>query len=172
VIVGPAATGSRPYAEIASVNYVSKFKTLEVMYRSGGSASLDLKQVDRTKARVGVSINYLTNVPFTTFRSMLVQEGNADVDHVKWQDISGMDFDDPIMTFAGGESNGWLFYRKSRSIHNTSAPDVGIRLDVPRQDTITIDFNQYGIWLRQSDGSWIKLHDLMALWYLAWSRFQ
>ncbi len=163
VIVGPAPTASRPFAEIASVNYNSRFKTLDVTYVSGGTASLDLKHVTREKARVGVSINYATTVPFATFRSMFVQEGNADVDYVKWSDLSGIYNDIPIMTLPETESGGWFFYRQLRSVHNTSAPDIEIRVDIPRLDTMVIDFDQYGIWLHQSDGSWSKLHDLAAV---------
>jgi len=124
VLVGPApfAPNSRPFAEIASVHYVSKSKTLEVTYRSLGSASFDLNNVNPTRAVVKVNVNYPTNVPFTTFRSMFVKEGNADVDHVS---------DDPVITFPGGESTRWFFHRAVRSIHNTSAPDISIATLLP-----------------------------------------
>lgn len=68
-------------------------------------------------------------VPFVTFRSMFVAEGNADVGRVRWRDTSGVMYDDPIIAFAGGEGSEWLFYRSSRSTHNTSAPDIRIRLE-------------------------------------------
>jgi len=80
-------------------------------------------------ARVDITVNYPTGtLPFATFRSMFVADGNADVDHVRWKDASGALHDDAIMTFSGGEGTEWFFYRRTRSQHNTSAPDIRIRL--------------------------------------------
>ena len=73
VIVGPAAMSARPIAEIVSVRYLSASKTMEVDYAAGGSAILTLQEVDRTLARVGVTVNYGTVPPFATFRSMFVE---------------------------------------------------------------------------------------------------
>ncbi|MEK0338480.1 MAG: hypothetical protein QQN41_13710, partial [Nitrosopumilus sp.] len=96
---------------------------------TGGSAILDLQEVNRTIARVRITVNYTTDIPFTTFRSMFIEDCNTDVDHVRWKDPSGVLHDDPIMTFLGGEGTEWLFYRSTWSQHNTSAPDIRIRLD-------------------------------------------
>lgn len=129
VIIGPAAVEARPIAEIASVKYVSATKTLEVAYRAGGSAVLDLTHVTRTEARVHVTVNYATDAnPFVTFRSMFVAGGNADVDYVQWKDAGGTRHDDAVMAFTGGQGTEWFFHRKLRSTHNTSAPDIRIRL--------------------------------------------
>jgi hypothetical protein len=129
VIIGPAATALRPIAEITSARYVSTSNSIEVLYQTGGSAILDLQEVNRTIARVRITVNYPIDIPFATFRSMFVEDGNADVDHVRWKDSSVVLHDDPIMTFPGGEGTEWFFYRSSRSQHNTSAPDIRIRLD-------------------------------------------
>ena len=102
---------------------------MEVQYTGGGSAILALERVDRTVTRVSVTVNYPTEtVPFATFRSMFVADGNSDADHILWTDLSGTTHDDPIMTFGGGEATDWLFYRQTRSAHNISAPDIRIKL--------------------------------------------
>lgn len=129
VIIGPASIALRPIAEITSARYVSTSKSMEVLYKTGNSAILDLHEVNRTIARVRITVNYPTDIPFATFRSMFVEDGNADVDHVRWKDSSGVLHDDTIMTFPGGEGTEWFFYRSIRSQHNTSAPDTRIKLD-------------------------------------------
>lgn len=127
VIIGPAPIGSRPIAEITSVRYLSTSKTMEVVYKAGGSAIFSLQEVDRTMAYVQVTVNYPTDtLPFATFRSMFVADGNADVDHIKWKDASGGIHDEAIMRCPGDEGTEWFFYRRTRSHHNTSAPDIRI----------------------------------------------
>jgi hypothetical protein len=129
VIIGPAAVADRPIAEIASVRYLSSSKTMEITYREGGSARLALQDVSRQRARVVVTVNYPTDAePFATFRSMFVENGNADVDHVRWTEPEGTQHDAPIAEFRGGEGTTWLFHRTTRSRHNTSAPDIRIQL--------------------------------------------
>ena len=129
VLVGPAGVAQRPIAEIKSVKYLSSSMIVEVSYLFGGSATLSLKEVNRSMARVNVSVNYPTRDPFTTFRSMFVEVGNADVDHVQWSDASGAQRDDPIMQFPGGEGTEWLFYRTTSSKHKDSAPAILIELN-------------------------------------------
>jgi len=125
VIIGSASVASRPLAEIASVRYLKPSNTLEVVYQTGGSALLSLQDVDRTRARVGISVNYPTDTaPFATFRSMFVTDGNADTDHVLWTAASGSAHDDAILTFSGGGGTEWFFYLRTPSQHNTSAPDI------------------------------------------------
>lgn len=129
VIIGPASIAERPIAEIHSVRYVSATKSMEVLYQTGGSATLDLRECSRTITRVPITFHSPKSpLPFATFRSMFVFNGNTDVDHVLWRDTSGALHDDPIMTFSGGEGTEWFFYRSSWSQHNTSAPDIRIRL--------------------------------------------
>ena len=129
VIVGPAQTSSRPIAEIASVHYSSAAQTMEVSYAAGGTSVLTLQEVDRTMARVRVTLTCPGNtLPVATIRSMFVTEGNADVDHVQWKDAFDRVRDDPVMTFPGGDGKEWLFHRETRSAHNVSAPDIRITL--------------------------------------------
>ncbi len=130
VIIGSAAAAQRPIAEIVSVTYVSQSQSLEVKYRDGGSATIILRDVNRDLTRVQVNVNYPTGaLPFATFRSMFVADGNADVDYVKWVDAAGVTRDDPILTFPGGEGKEWFFDRQTRSRHNTSAPGIRIRIE-------------------------------------------
>jgi hypothetical protein len=130
VIVGPTKdTETRPIAEITSVRYLSKSKILEAHYLSGGSAIFDLSDVDRNRARVRVTVNYSTEVPFATLRSMFVANDNADAAYVMWKDPAGGNYDAPVMSFPSGEGKHWLFHRKDWSHHNTSAPDILIDLE-------------------------------------------
>jgi hypothetical protein len=132
VLVGPAAVAERPFAEISSIKYNSSFQTLDVYYKAGGSAAISILDINRSIARLRVSINYsITDIPFATFRSMFVENSNSDVDCVRWEDVHGIVHDDPIFTFAGGEGIGWFFYRNNRSQHNTSAPDIWIGVESP-----------------------------------------
>jgi hypothetical protein len=129
VIVGRAPIRSRPIAEVASVNYVSVSKTLQVTYKAGGSATLSLGQVSRKRARVVVTVRYPTRTdPFATLRSMFVSNRNADVDHVRWTDASGVLRTKPVARFRRGEGREWFFFRRTPSRHNTSAPDMRITL--------------------------------------------
>lgn len=129
VIIGPAESAPRPIAEIASVRYESATRLLKVTFSSGGSAVITLQRVDRTLARVQVDVQCTGNtLPLVTFRSMFVEEGNADVDHVKWRDAAGNEKDSPVLALPDGKGTEWLFYRIVWSKHNTSAPDIRIRL--------------------------------------------
>lgn len=130
VIIGSAVPASRPIAEIASITYLSGSGSLEIKYKEGGAATIILLEVNRTRTRAQVNVIYPTDLlPFATFRSMIVADGAADVDHVKWVDAAGVTRDDPILTFPGGSGTEWFFYRQTRSRHNTSAPDIRIRLE-------------------------------------------
>lgn len=129
VIIGPAPIAERPMAEIASARYISASGTVEILYQAGGTATLEFLEINRTIARVMITVNYTTKIPFATFRSMFVEDGNSDVDHVIWKNTSGNFNDEPIMTFLGGEGIEWLFFRRTRSQHNTSSPDIRIKLE-------------------------------------------
>ena len=126
VIVGPAAVASRPLAEIASVDYRSSTKELFVTCRDGGSAVLDVGLVNRTNAVVRVTVNYPTDRPFCTFRSMFVTETNSDAALVEWKDLSAITHEDPIVSFSGTVGAEWFFKRETPSAHNLSAPDIRI----------------------------------------------
>ena len=125
VIVGPAARADRPVANIRSLTYVPATDSLKVVYRHGGSATLRIARIDRNVARVVVTGFYdaRPNLPFATFRSMFIEDGNTDVDHVRWHDSAGS-HDEPIMTFKSASASSFFFGRDIWSKHNTSAPDI------------------------------------------------
>ena len=126
VIVGPAPIAYRPVVDIASVDYNTSARTLFVIYRSGGSATLDLNTVTRTNAIVKVAVNYPTDLPFCTLRSMFVDFGNSDCDTLEWKDLSGNIYDVPIMSFVDAPGTDWFYKRSFQSKHNNSAPDIRI----------------------------------------------
>jgi uncharacterized protein (TIGR03437 family) len=129
VLVGGAAAGVRPIAEVASVRYVSASRTIEVNYTAGGAARIILEQVDRSLARLRVAVAYpIEALPFATFRSMYVNQENADAERMMWRDSSGALRDEPVTRFGRAEGNDFFFYRRTRSRHNTSAPDIRIRV--------------------------------------------
>ncbi|SEM41607.1 hypothetical protein SAMN04489760_11466 [Syntrophus gentianae] len=136
IIVGPVVEESRPIAELVSVHFDSASDSLRVIYKSGGSATLLFPEVSRSATKVNVLVDYpIEKGPFATVRSMYVTVGNADVDSVQWKDSSGL-HNAPILTFPGGKGTEWLFQRQSLSSHNTSAPDIRIKL--PLKDTYTV----------------------------------
>ena len=125
VIVGPATPSSRPYVDIQEVQVNLPELSLDLAYRDGGTAHIDLA-VDRSQAVALVEVDHLigTEVPFATFRSMHVSDGNADVDHIQ---ASAGDF--PVLAgWTALEGPWWFFYRAVRSTHNTSAPDIRIEI--------------------------------------------
>lgn len=125
VIIGPADTAPRPYVDIEKVWVNPSVLSLDIIYRNEEEAHVDLS-VDRSQASAEVEVGYSTSeeVPFATFRSMWVSDGNADVDHVRNQDG-----DFPILgDWACLRGPWWFFHRNVRSTHNTSAPDIRIEL--------------------------------------------
>lgn len=127
VIVGPAQPSERPIAEIESVSYQPSDNTLTITYYDGGSAKLNMS-VDRTKADVTVDVNYPTyEIPFVTFRSVFVNEGNCDVAKVAIKDNNSLIFDDSVLETNQNYGDEFFFYRQVPSVHNMSAPDIRIK---------------------------------------------
>lgn len=132
VIIGPAppvpGPKPRPYVDIQEVRVNPTVLSLDITYRNGGTAHVDLT-VDRSKAVAKVAVGYSTStaIPFATFRSMYVTNGNADVDHVQTQDG---DFG-ILSNWTSLPGLWWFFHRNFRSQHNTSAPDIRIGADTP-----------------------------------------
>lgn len=130
VVIGPAAPGRKPYADVISARYLTETKKMIVVYKDGGIATFDLKQIGRDKARVKVKVDYPTDkLPFAIFRSMYVEPGKADVDMLRWKDSAGVPHENDIQTFKGGEGVEWFFFRAMPSRHNTSAPDIRIAVE-------------------------------------------
>jgi len=133
VIVGPAPLDPnpkpRPYVDIQEVQVNPTALSLDIIYRNGvGTAHIDLA-VDRSKAvaKVEVGYNISTQIPFATFRSMYVVDGNADVDHIQTQDS---DFG-ILSSWTSLQGLWWFFHRNFWSRHNTSAPDIRVVVDTP-----------------------------------------
>ena len=122
VIIGPTTNSVRPYASIIRVNIDAITLTMEIHYESGGKATATLQYTTISTTINIDDISYAINplTPFTTFRSMWVADGNADVDHIQtnrnswhvqygWQSISAFSF---------------KFFRSCVSNHNTLSPDI------------------------------------------------
>ena len=127
VIIGPAGdiTSTRPYIDIQSVQVNLSPLTLDLAYRDGGKAHINLS-VNPKRATAVVNVHYptSTSIPFAVFRSMYITDGNADVDHI--QTSQG---DSPILDgWSHLEGFWWFFHRTIRSTHNTSSPDIRIRV--------------------------------------------
>jgi hypothetical protein len=58
---------------------------------------------------------------------MYVANGNSDVDQIRFLDADGNQQTQPILDFTEAIGRDWLFRRATRSVHNTSAPDLSIR---------------------------------------------
>jgi uncharacterized protein (TIGR03437 family) len=131
LLLGPAPAAERPFADVASIHYQSNTQTLEIVYEAGGSATIQIGEVSRRRARLAVTLNFPeTSVPFSTFRSMFVTAGNADTDAVRWRDRAGRLHDGPVTDFRGGGGREWFFYRRAASQHNRSAPDIRVTMSI------------------------------------------
>lgn len=128
VVIGPASTGARPCSDIVDVRYLTTSDKLEFLHANGIRTRIDVEEVNRTRSRVRVAVDTSTELPNATFRSMFVALGNADVDHVSWQDVDGNSQKSPVMEFSEGRGKGWFFSREAISVHNTSAPDTRITI--------------------------------------------
>ncbi len=129
VIVGPAPISDRPFVEVSAVQYLRDCDSLEIIYRSGESATMRFDSVTRESTRVEVKVNYATppSVALATLRSMYVADDNADVERVAWVAEDGQSRDQHIMAFSRARGSGFLFKRDTVSTkHNTSAPDIWI----------------------------------------------
>ena len=123
VIIGPAAPATRPYADIQEVRVNPSALSLDITYGNAETAHINLF-VDRSQAVAEVEMGYSTSteIPFITFRSMWVDDGNCDVAY-----IQSPDGDFPILgSWTSLNGPWWFFHRKSWSKHNTSAPDIRI----------------------------------------------
>lgn len=125
VIIGPSEPSERPYSDISAIDFRPTNNTLFVTYRTGGTALIDYGSVSRICATLKVSVNYPTDIPFCTIRTMFVSNGNSDCDSVIWQNGSTITTND-IMDFHGGSGTNWLFCRRYHSIQRDSAPDIRI----------------------------------------------
>jgi hypothetical protein len=122
VIVGPAAVDPvRPFVDIASVVIDPAVPCFAIQYAGGGTARACLR-VDRHAAVLDVMPAYGIALPLVTFRSMWVEDGNADVDHLESGPTST-----PILGLWNAIGGSTLaFGRTVPSLHNTSAPDITI----------------------------------------------
>lgn len=128
VVVGPAVPAMRPYVDIQSVEIHPETSVigLDFLYRNGETAHVSFR-VDSTEAVATVEVGYITSasLPFVTFRSMWVADGNADVDHIA-SGGSSYTIRSGWTTLSGA---AWFFYRHVESTHNKSAPDIDIVAD-------------------------------------------
>lgn len=125
VIIGPAVPAKRPFADIQQVEIYPEEFALLVTYRGGDSARFDLT-VNRLQARLEVDIDYRTDAqtPFAFFRSMWVQDGLADADHIETTEKTY-----PVLgAWDTLDGPWWFFHRAKRSAHNPSSPDIWIGL--------------------------------------------
>ena len=158
IIIGAAEPSERPIAEISSVSYQPSDNTLTLTYYQGGSAKLNMS-VDRTMAIVTVDVNYPTNeLPFTTFRSMFVDEGNCDTAKVAVRDNGSLVSDCNVLEANQCSGDEFIFYREVPSAHNMSAPDIKIRDFFKKAPALIGDF--CGPDFGPSDG-YVDVWDLM-----------
>jgi hypothetical protein len=129
VLVGPAIGTIRPYADVREVDFMPLLNTLNVGYRAGGGASMNLTEISRDKTTVHVVADFDNGpaVPAATIRSMFVADGNADADHIRWTDGQAAAHDEAIMSFMSGTGTAIQAARETLSIHNTSAPSTQLK---------------------------------------------
>lgn len=135
IIVGPAAAvvvdepDVRPFAAIDQVDIDVPNKVMTLTYEAGGQAVLYV-DVNRQHATVLVEVDYDTSVPFATFRSMYVDEGNNDNALLKTStgtySLVPKDLGNGVNQWEALTGNWWYFYRQDTSQHNISSPDFTI----------------------------------------------
>lgn len=128
VIIGQSDPDTvRPYAAISAIDIDPQNLQMTLHFTSGGQAVLSIETSSLFTTVTVSDITYTTNVslPFATFRSMWVNDTNADVDRVSsesgdwhitqdgWSQLWGMNF---------------VFYRTCISKHNTLSPDISIEV--------------------------------------------
>jgi hypothetical protein len=134
VILGPAesiqaSTCDRPFADIDSVlldtDGVNSID-FKIWYHDGGTA-LTNAIVNTQEAVVKAVMNFPSNRPLVTLRSMWIDSNQCDVDSI--------DYEDGISPILFGESplekSRFKFFRSQPSSHNTSAPDITISIQNP-----------------------------------------
>ena len=114
----------RPFASIKHIAMLMKTLTLWIYFSDGGSLTLQIvPNLNHTIIKVR-DIDYVKDRrkhPLVTFRSMWVDNGNSDVDHV----IVDGHYDQHIMSdWHILKGSSFEFYRKCISKHNTQSPDI------------------------------------------------
>ncbi len=135
----------RPYADIQQITVDPPNLALDIRFRDGGDAHVDLA-VDRDNATAHVAVDYpvsSTN-PFAIFRSMYVAENNADAAAIQ-SPASTEPVIGPWTTLAGP---WWFLHRTAVSNHNQSAPDITILTGKP---TLTASTNLTDVQLTWQD---------------------
>ncbi len=125
VIIGPAQQNpTRPYVEIERIDIDTSNLTINVLYVSGSTATLQ-SNVNTDSALVDVSVGYPTDtVPLTTFRSMWVADSSCDVAFMS----SGPDTLPILGNWNTLQGNSFSFLRSIPSNHNNSSPNIEIVL--------------------------------------------
>lgn len=144
VIIGPAPSDpTRPFVKIEEVILYPNNMSLRIVYdteMSGGSdcpptgcvdslSSWVNFSVDREQAVAYAEIDHVTSEPFVTFRSMYVSDGNADVDHIETAEGNFSFLNGSLPPWSSLSGPWWFFHRATRSRHNTSAPDILIKVE-------------------------------------------
>lgn len=128
-IFGPVEQSTRPLAAIDTLRFLPAADSFEITYENGQTAHLAIESLTQEVLRLNVDTSGFRleeGQRFANFRSMIVEEGNADADHMAWVDEIGAAHNDAILEFPGGLGSEFFLHRETLSIHNTSAPDIWI----------------------------------------------
>ena len=131
VIIGQSDPDAvRPYSAISQIDFDPSSLSFTLHYTSGGQAVIHII-TDTLSTMVTVSeitYNTKTMLPFSTFRSMWVSDGNADVDHVMSENGTAHILNGTFSHLAG---TNFFFFRTCISKHNTLSPDIRIEVQCP-----------------------------------------
>lgn len=126
--IGPILS-DRPVAAVENLEFDPATREVTLQYGDGGSATLAITELTRELLRLNVRPSFDTAAkPFFVIRSMIVAEGNADVDSIRYRNVDSSWSDRvPVLDFNDVNAGEIEFYRAVPSNHNTSAPDYLIR---------------------------------------------
>lgn len=128
IIIGEAdPEEERPYASISEVEIDMRKNTLDLKYANGNTVSIELHVAFSATSLTVTNINFKDKrrLPFLTYRSMWVSDGNADVDRVK---MNGNEARRIMADWRYLYGTSVAFYRQCLSTHNTMSPDIQIDL--------------------------------------------
>jgi len=128
VLVGPVTNELRPVVDISQIEYVPTLDDLILTYSQGGSATLHIQEISRSKLSLNVEVNAPLgpSQPFCMVRSMFVSSHNCDCEFGAVRLTSTNTWGaSPVLQTASARAGEALFFRSSQpQAHNRSAPDL------------------------------------------------
>ncbi|MDE2577297.1 MAG: hypothetical protein KGL46_00685 [Hyphomicrobiales bacterium] len=126
-LIGPVEVQERPIVALKEISFDPQTKTLNLMFKRGGAAHINLEKIDQEHISLDVSYDGAMpdGLPFAALRSMYAREQNADVADISWREKGGKTWKESgVMNFKTTPVVELWAGRRVLSRHNMSAPDM------------------------------------------------